>query len=592
MKKTGLILTFGFLAALIIFTSGLPVSVSAKSYYYQLIEVNIQINEDSTFDVSEKQSYRLDGDFGYFVREIELKDLDHLSNIEVFDGSGNKLKKEEYQISYEGNREVVRWDFPRRIFNNEIKTWTVKYKVHGGLSLGEARDELYWNAIFPDREVDVNRAEVTVLLPQAIAKEDICASLFIGDAGNKILRQTQEVVNGQTVKFWGDNIRPGEYLSFAVGWPAGLIHRPFLYRNQIINWIVLVAALALPIFLFVRMYLVWRKKGRDPKIKKTIMAEYEPPEKLSPAIFGVLIDQEIQMKDITATIIDLAVRGYIKVIEKEKKFGFFKNKDYAFRRMEGKDIQGLREFEKKVIRGIFGGRDSVSAEEVGKDFYSRISGIKEAIYKEVEKTDYFKGNISKVRKTYSRQAWKIFILNVLLFIAGFVYVFLFPQGARFFVYFLILEASLVVSGIIIMVFAYYMPVMTQAGVEAKWKLLGFKEYLQKVEKVRMERETADTFSKFLPYAVILGVEKEWAERFSELPYKEQGWYAAAHIPSSSGGGVGGAAAPSFGTFSASVTSFASSISSSFGGSSSGAGGVGGGGGGAGGGGGGGGGGAG
>ncbi len=590
MKKAESILTFSSLGFLIIAASAFPLLTSAKSYYYQLIEVNIQINEDSTFDVAEKQSYRLDGDFGYFIREIELKDLDHLSNIEVLDGDGVKLGKGEYEVSYDGNREVVKWNFPRRVFNNEIKSWIVKYKVHGGLNLGEARDELYWNAIFPDREVEVKKAEVTVLLPQEIKQDDICASLFIGDAGSKLLNQTQEVLNGQTVKFWGSDIKPGEYLTIAVGWPSGLIRRPFLYRNQIINWIVLAAAFALPVFLFVHMYLVWRKKGKDPKIKKTIMAEYTPPEDFPPAIFGVLIDQEIQMKDITATIIDLAVRGYIKIIEKEKKFGFFKNKEYVFQKVKEKDVQGLRSFEKKVISGIFGGRDLVSAEEVSREFYKKISDIKEAIYKEIEKTDYFEGNISEVRKTYSRQAWKIFILNVLLFITGFIYVFLFPQGARFFVYFLILEASLVVSGIIIMVFAYYMPVMSQKGVEAKWKLLGFKEYLHKVEKIRMERETADTFSKFLPYALVLGVEKEWAKRFSELPYKEQKWYAGAYSPGFSGRGSGGTA-PSFTTFSASVTSFTSSISSSFGGSSSGAGGVGGGGGGAGGGGGGGGGGA-
>ena len=127
--------------------------VEAKSYYYHLIEVDITVNSDSTFDVVEKQVYKLDGSFGFFYRDIELKRLDHISDIKVFDSNGDLLDQSEYELSYNGNKRHIQWDFPRRDFDNELKSWTIAYKVHGGLGFYEDHDELYWNAIFSDRIV-------------------------------------------------------------------------------------------------------------------------------------------------------------------------------------------------------------------------------------------------------------------------------------------------------------------------------------------------------------------------------------------------------------------------------------------------------
>ena len=98
-----------------------------QSYHYQLIKVDITVNKDSTFDVIEEQEYYLEGGFGFFYRDIELKDLDHISDIEVFDSNGAKLGKDEYQISYKANRIGVRWDFPRRTFDGELNREEISY---------------------------------------------------------------------------------------------------------------------------------------------------------------------------------------------------------------------------------------------------------------------------------------------------------------------------------------------------------------------------------------------------------------------------------------------------------------------------------
>ncbi|MDP2910229.1 MAG: DUF2207 domain-containing protein, partial [bacterium] len=199
MRKTLLLLIFLF-GCFSFFQS----AEAAGNYYYDLIEVDIWINKDSTFDVVERMTYNLNGSFGYFYRDIELKDLDHLSDIEVFDSQGNKLSKNQYDFKYKNNLLHLQWNFPRRDFNNELKSWTVKYKVHGGLGFFDDYDELFWNAIFQDREVTVKKAEITVYFPEELSQDQIKLRMFIGKTGSKNEVKDYQIIDGKTVKFYGE----------------------------------------------------------------------------------------------------------------------------------------------------------------------------------------------------------------------------------------------------------------------------------------------------------------------------------------------------------------------------------------------------
>ncbi|MBU3942835.1 DUF2207 domain-containing protein [Patescibacteria group bacterium] len=114
----------------------------------------------------------------------------------------------------------------------------------------------------------------------------------------------------------------------------------------------------------------------------------------------------------------------------------------------------------------------------------------------------------------------------------------------------ILGISLFISCVIGLFFSHFMPVLTQRGLELKWQALGFREYLHTAERFRIGAETLETFSKFLPYAMIFKVEKEWAERFSDFSYQNQNWYVSASSSSLS-------------NFSSSFSGFSNSIYSTF-----------------------------
>lgn len=65
---------------------------------------------------------------------------------------------------------------------------------------------------------------------------------------------------------------------------------------------------------------------------------------------------------------------------------------------------------------------------------------------------------------------------------------------------------------------------TALGAEERAKCLGFKDYLQTAERFRMDVEKVETFSEYLPYAVALGVETEWANRFGDMNIDRVEWF--------------------------------------------------------------------
>ena len=549
MRKT--LLSLIFLLGCFYFSQS---AEAVDNYYYDLIEVEIQINKDSTFNVVEKMTYNLDGNFGYFYRDIELKDLDHLSDLEVFDDQGNKLSKDQYDFKYKNNLLHLQWNFSRRDFNKELKSWTVKYKVHGGLGFFNDYDELFWNAIFQDRWVIVKKAEILVHLTQEV--DTIRPRLFIGSLGDKTESYNYQVIDKKTIKFWGEYINPGQYLTVVVAWPKGIVEKPIIYRNQLTALIVLLISIFIPVIVFIKAFKDWQKKGRDVKIEKTIIAQYEPPNNLAPALIGVLVKQSVSVKDILATVINLAVRGYLKIREQEDKFIFIKNKEYIFEKL--KSEAGLKPFEQETMKGIFKRKNIVSSQDLRNKFYKELPVIKKEIYKEVAQTNLFDANIQEKRKKYEKIYLISFILLTVILFAFLILGSILGLSGYYIPHIIFLMISLAISSAIGLVFARFMPVLTNQGAEVKWQALGFKEYLHTAERFRIGAETLGTFSNFLPYAMVFGVEKQWAKRFDDFQYQEQGWYyPAAAYKGSSGAPV------SFSEFSSSFSSFSSSVSSVF-----------------------------
>ena len=172
----------------------------------------------------------------------------------------------------------------------------------------EAYDELYWNVTGTEWPVPIDAASSTVRLPAAAT--GVRAHAFTGGYGSTgqdaVGPRSRGLADRYTAPTGRSRFREG--LTIGIGWDAGVVERPtaigLASTYLFANW-----PLFLPFFAFAFMYRRWNERGRDPEVG-SIEPRYEPPEQLTPAEVGVIIDNRADLRDITATLVDLAVRGH------------------------------------------------------------------------------------------------------------------------------------------------------------------------------------------------------------------------------------------------------------------------------------------
>ncbi len=239
---------------------------------------------------------------------------------------------------------------------------------------------------------------------------------------------------------------------------------------------------------------------------------------MSPAEVGALVYNTIRPKDFTATIIDLAYRGYLKIVENEEKVLWSKRKKYVF--IKCKSFSGdesLREHETKFLEAIFGlTADSVEFDDLkNKVTFHRdiLKMSKEILKKMVGENGYFSSTPTPKMTGCITAA----VLASIAFIFFHLVAVLFPD-------FVVGKALFVSVFLGIIYLAVKPPPYTEKGIEAKWHALGFKEYLQVAEKFRLGACTPETFEQYLSYAIVFGVEEKWAARFADIYKSQPNWY--------------------------------------------------------------------
>src|SRR5262249_4133646 len=273
------------------------------------------------------------------------------------------------------------------------------------------------------------------------------------------------------------------------------VHEPTAFDKASLllrsNW-----PLVLPLIAFVIMFYVWWTRGRDPRLRP-IAAQYEPPDQLTPGEAGTLVDESVDMRDITASIVDLAVRGYMVIEEhtKERMLGLFKDKDYSF--VVNKDRaewSKLKPHEINLLNGLFDSGtvgESVSMSDLENHFYKNLPAIKGSIFESLVTHGYYRRRPDSVRSSYIAMG---FIGGLLMVFGG---VWLSEQLGQQPTAYII---GGVLSGLIIVGFGWFMPAHTEQGTRALEKVRGFEDFLVHVESDRFNRmvKTPEIFEKFLP----------------------------------------------------------------------------------------------
>lgn len=403
---------------------------------------------------------------------------------------------------------------PNRMVDG-VELYVVRYRASDVLRQFAEHDELYWNVTGHLWNTDIAAASVVVRLPEDIASDDLRVTGWAGRFGSKEENVESRVsAPGEVFVSTTGRLDRREGLTIAVAWPPGIVSFPGalarVWRFAMLNLIVIAPLLAL--FLLIRAY---RKHGLDPSIPAAVMVRYEPPPGVSAGTIGTLVDERVDMADITATIVDLAVRGYltIKTEVEEKFFGLSKTEFTSFERNLQADTSQLLRHERLVLEGLFETHPTlVTTEDLKEEFYAEIPGIRAALYDRLVEKKLARGNPQSIRRLTVGLG---FLFGLLTFALGLVWASY--QGAIF------PNAAFlpVVCGIVVLVlfacFAPAMPRRTRAGAKAASWAKGFEEFAKRVDSDRMERDAArDMFEKLLPYAMALGVARKWSRKFEGI----------------------------------------------------------------------------
>jgi uncharacterized membrane protein len=491
-------------------------------------DVTVKMNTDASIDITEKIDY----DFGDLQRHGIYRNIPikykarggnyilRISNISVSDESGTAYKFDAYNS---GDDKIIKIGDADVLLTGK-KTYVIGYKIKRAVNYFSDHDELYWNATGNEWTVPIASASAHVIFPENINGSSADIKCFSGPAGSvKSCDSAKYVFTGGNL-VGGANFTAKDLLSvdqgltFVVGIPSGIMHKPTFAEVAIEtlkdNWILLV-----PILVFLYMFRLWWTKGRDPKGRGTIIPEYDVPDNLSPAEVGTIIDEKCGQKEIVAEIINLAVKGYLKIKREEKEILFIKSADYIFEKL--KESDGLEnQFEMELMNGIFKKGGIIKFSELKGDFYNNYDTAVKNVYASVSAKGYFSKNPKKVIGQYLAALFLLIFIVFNLAAYGGSYLGSLGTYGIF---------AVIASVIIVILFANVMPQRTYQGVITKEYILGLKEYLTVAEKDRLEfhdapEKSPEQFEKLLPYAIALGEEKEWAKQFEGINIAHPSWY--------------------------------------------------------------------
>lgn len=590
MKRTFLLVLL--VAAFAIGISPRPAAHADEGWTITQLAIEYNVAKDGTITATETiradfGSLQKHGIFRYFYERVPCGDPIAGAQQPLYDCPSGYNREYSYDITSVTRLDGSKWkhEVSREagkvtvkigdadIFVSGPQDYVISYTLRGALDAYDDHGELYWDAS-GEWPVPIETFAISVKLPAGAEAYAICYQGY-ADSDEQCLASTAANV----ATFAGNReLSSFEQVTIAVGWQPGVVEIPApmledrltigdLFTLDVIEWGGLVLSLIAGVVL---VGSAWWTHGRDRSYtsmyyltnnpeehtrplfaRQDVVVEYLPPEDLRPAQMGVLLDERADTLDVTATIVDLAVRGYLHITELPKK-GWFGSNDWKLTKKQ--EANGLNAFEKKVLNSLFETGDEVELSDLRYKFAADLAKAKELIYGDAMQRKWF-----SMKPESARGMWVIVAISLLAFGAGFaVFAGLLFHRA-------LMPLGLVPAGLTMLVLSRSMARRTAAGSEMLRRVLGFRLYIATAEKHRQEfNERENIFARYLPFAIVFGCVSKWAKAFEglddQVSQSTSSWY--------SGTGAFRVAAFSSGLqgFSSSVSSTLSSTRSSSGGS--------------------------
>jgi uncharacterized membrane protein len=468
-------------------------------------ERNLSVTETITYDFEDAERHGIYRNIPVrYTRDGAGYDL-HLKGISAsMDG-----KAVPFSTTYGDGDIIVKIGDPNKTITGP-HTYAITYATNRAINFFEAHSELYWNVTGNGWPVVIEKASMSVGMPPVPFRFSATSTCYTGPIGS-VAGDCEASSVDRYVTFRSTRVLlPGEGMTIVLGMPAGVIRAPTALERF---WMLLRdnVVLALPLFTLFWMAYLWRMYGKDPAIP-TIIPEYESPEGLPPAdLTCILTSGFVTTHGITATLLDLARRGYLHVRFGEKKKLIGTEQTYTLVKVKDAD-EKLPAPERALATALFKGGDELKLEEFrNRQLYTNIATFREEVKKRLKEKKLFS-------MAWYSQRW-VYVVGAVVW--AWMAIFFFPSEP------LGMLAGLL-SAVPILAFGLAMQQRTPKGAAMFAKVKGFEYFMSVAEKDRIAfhnapERTPTQFLELLPYAIALGVEKQWAKQFQGIDIPPPEW---------------------------------------------------------------------
>lgn len=376
-------------------------------------------------------------------------------------------------------------------------TYEIRYTTDRQIGFFESHDELYWNVTGNGWAFPIDRASARVELPAPVSPDMLTIEGYTGPQGSTERAYRASVVAPGIVEIETTRtLAPQEGLTLVSTWPKAVIAAPTradaAARLLSDNLGLLIASAW---FLITLGYYVaaWNRLGRDPA-RGVIFPHYEPPPGISPASARHVSRMGYDSKTFTAAVINLAVKRHLEIDESDG--------EYTLRAREG-GVKSLAPGEATVLAALFAGDDRVVLENKNHRTMQRALS---AHRKSLQRDNYRRYFVTNSIYTVPAAAMLVIAVAAIALFADFT-----PA----------VVAVIVATVVLTPLFAWLLKAPTAIGRRLLDKLEGFKLYLEVAEQEELElknppEKTPELFEAYLPYALALGVEQRWSEKFDRV----------------------------------------------------------------------------
>ena len=449
----------------------------------------------------------------------------HLNSITSRSGAPTGISQ-----SYADGNVVLKIGDPSRTVTGD-QEYTIDYTVRNVISFYSDHDELYWDVNGDQWGQPTTVVKVNLHLPSGLSLSSDVPQCFGGAYSqvqqNCVISQTEDGISATT-----SNLPPNQTLTYVVGLTKGFFQPETTSEKLRDNATPLLALIALPLAIIAGSFTWWWRNGRDAKGRGVIVPEYNPPKDMTPLQAGTLLDFKTDNRDITATIIDLAVRKYLRIHELVKDRKILKDKVTYELELLNLDKSGLNAYEADLINALFNEQKIGEKTDLGTPsaaLQKVATSLRTSVKKDLKQAGYLKPDTSKYGLVLVGSA--VVAVVLLAIIGGNSN----PNAIGAIV------VGAIICTVTISIFWALMAARTSVGVSAKEQLEGLKMYMNVAEKDRIQmlqspkaayavgvgqpKRTVELFEKLLPYAIIMGVEKQWAKQFESMYAAEPSWYS-------------------------------------------------------------------